>query len=580
MVKCYIKDFPRPQLTRADWVNLNGAWNFRFDDDKTGCCNGWQNGFTDKAITVPFTYETELSGIGDPTHHPSVWYSRNFSVDSAKLNGHVLLHFEGSDYSTTVWVNGKKVGDHCGGYSRFTFDITRYVVQGDNTLTVRVDDCTCTGIPRGKQRWMKDNFGCWYVQTTGIWKTVWLEYTAGAYLENVKIIPDIDAATVAFEYKTSVDKCEVEAEITFNNIPIACQKVSLENGKQKVSVHVTTDALDWKLPLWRPEEPNLYDVTFRVYADGKLCDTAGSYFGMRKVGTENGKVMLNNHPIYQRLILDQGYWLKSGITPPSEEALIEDIDKLQQLGFNGLRKHQKTEDERFLFWCDVKGMLVWSEMAATYTFDDATVERFTKEWLAIVRQNYNHPCIITWTPFNESWGVPRIKVSEMEQDFTVGIYHLTKAIDPMRPVITNDGWEHTCSDIITLHDYEQDSEAFLDIYGDGEAVVTNENIGTHRKNAFADGWEYDGQPVIISEYGGIAIAGRGEGWGYGNRVADEKGLIERYDALTSAIKSLPYVCGYCYTQVTDVEQEVNGLMDMERNFKCSPDAIREINLRK
>ncbi len=580
MVKCYIKDYPRPQFVRKDWTNLNGEWKFCFDDNIEGVKDNLflSDNFFDRKIIVPFSYETEMSGVFDESHHNCVWYSRSFKVQKEDKK-RKILHFEGSDYITSVWINGQAVGSHVGGYSRFSFDITEMTVDGDNTVTVMAKDCMSSEIPRGKQRWLKDNFGCWYVQTTGIWKTVWLESVPEIHLESVKITPDLDNGCVVFEYKAS-DSCEVDAEITFNGKLIAVQRTALTNGKQTVSVNVETDSLEWKIATWSPENPNLYDVTFRVYKNGTICDEVGSYFGMRKINIEGQYVCLNNNPIYQRLILDQGYWEKSGITPPSEEALIEDIEKIRQLGFNGLRKHQKIEDERFLFWCDIKGMLVWSEMAAAYSFSDEAIKAFTQEWIEILNQNYNHPSIIVWTPFNESWGVPNIRQNKKHQDFTVGIYHLTKAFDSMRPVITNDGWEHTCSDIITLHEYEQDSKTFFNIFSDEKAVLGDKILMTNGRYAFAKGWEYKGQPVIISEYGGTAISGEGDGWGYGNKVENAEGLIKRYDELTSAIKRLPYVSGYCYTQVTDVQQETNGLMDIGRNFKCDPDKISEINLRR
>jgi len=583
MVKCYLKGYPRPQLVRKDWQNLNGKWNFKFDDCRQGVSHGLYNGFEGQEIQVPFSYETELSGIGDPNHHSCVWYSKTVDIPGEKLIGNVTLHFEGSDYRTTVWINGHRAGEHEGGYSRFSFPIQEYAKAGGNTITVRCEDSVSTSQPRGKQRWMKDNYGCWYVQTTGIWKTVWLEYLPAAYLRDVKITPYLDDASVEFEYHVFAPEgavCSVESEISFEGRPVAVQRTSLDDRRQTVRVSISTDTLTWRVPEWSPEEPNLFDVAFRVYIDGAPVDETGSYFGMRKIETSGRNILLNNNPLYQRLILDQGYWCQSGLTPPSEEALIEDIDKILRLGFNGLRKHQKIEDERFLFWCDVKGVLVWSEMAAAYRFDDDAVQNQTREWMQIVRQNYNHPCIVTWTPFNESWGVRHIKDAANQQSFTVSIYHLTKAVDPFRPVITNDGWEHTCSDIITLHDYEQDAVKFYDLYKQEEVMLQNEAAMTNHRFTFAGGWKYEGQPVIISEYGGIAISGQGEGWGYGNKVTDAKGLVERYDALTSAIHRLPYVCGFCYTQVTDVQQEVNGLMDMDRNFKCDPEAIRAVNLKK
>ena len=355
-------------------------------------------------------------------------------MDGSRLEKeNYLLHFEGSDFITKVWVNGQYVGDHRGGYARFSFDITDVVRDGENELVVKVEDSFDMQQPRGKQR----------------------------------------------------------------------------------------------------------------------------------------------------LILDQGYWKDSHLTPPSEEALIEDIDKIHALGYNGLRKHQKIEDERFLYWCDVKGMLVWSEMAAAYQYSDYAVSEFVSEWMEIVKQNYNHPCIITWTPFNESWGVSQIETRKNEQNFTEAVYYLTKSLDKYRPVIVNDGWEHTISDIITLHDYEEVGEVLKARYTEGkEEIMSTEIYHCSGKSAFANGYSYKGQPVIISEYGGIAFNNDDSGWGYGNKVNTKEEFIKRFDEITTAVKEIPYVCGFCYTQVSDVQQEINGMMDMERNFKVEPEIIKEINERK
>jgi beta-galactosidase/beta-glucuronidase len=302
---------------------------------------------------------------------------------------------------------------------------------------------------------------------------------------------------------------------------------------------------------------------------------------MREITIDGPNVLLNGTPLYQRLILDQGYWKDSHLTPPDEEALVTDIDKILALGYNGVRKHQKTEDERFLYWADVKGLLVWSEMAAAYEFNDRAAASFTREWMEIVRQNYNHPSVITWTPFNESWGVGRIKTDAAQQRFTQAIYYLTKSFDPCRPVICNDGWEHTISDIVTLHDYEEKGEDFLDRYLEHmEEILGNTIYHNKSKSAFADGFAYRGQPLILSEFGGIAFNSGNSGWGYGNKVNSPEEFIKRFDAITTAIKRLDIFCGYCYTQVTDVQQEINGLLDSERNFKVDPKIIKEINLRK
>jgi beta-galactosidase/beta-glucuronidase len=311
--------------------------------------------------------------------------------------------------------------------------------------------------------------------------------------------------------------------------------------------------------------------------DGQPIDTVYSYFGMRSIRIVGDQILLNHTPLYQRLLLDQGYWSETHLTPPSEEALLEDIDKTLALGFNGVRKHQKLEDPRYLYWCDRKGLLVWSEMPSTYEFGDDAVERFTNEWMAIVRQYYNHPSIITWVPFNESWGISEIFTDRMQQQFTESIYHLTKAFDQMRPVIVNDGWEHTVSDIITLHDYEELGAMLEERYRDKDALLGNAFAHNKHRYPFAQGYGYRGQPVIISEYGGIAFTSE-EGWGYGNQVRSEEEFLKRYEGITQAIKSLPYVCGFCYTQITDVQQEVNGLLTIERKPKVNMDSIRSINL--
>lgn len=584
-MEAYIKDYPRPQLVRPSWLNLNGEWDFCFDDKNEGLAAGWQRVLPQgKKIQVPFTYETKMSGIGDETAHNTVWYARKLHIDANKLTDRILLHFEGSDYQTDVWVNGEHVGAHTGGYARFSFDITHCVTAGENTVTVRVCDELDEQRPRGKQRWTGYNFGCWYVQTTGIWKTVWLEYVPRSYIQSVKMTPCLAKNTVRAE--AVIEPCKTQemflrARVSFAGKLAGETCVPVCSGRAALEVDLYNTAIDeWGVKLWSPEQPDLYDVTFELIIENNVLDTILSYVGMREIAIEKDQVLLNGRPLYQRLILDQGYWKDSHLTPPSEEALVEDIDKIMALGYNGLRKHQKTEDERFLYWCDVKGVLVWSEMAAGYLYSDIAVQDFTTQWMEIVRQNYNHPCVITWTPINESWGVRDIKTDKTQQNFTQAIYYLTKSFDAMRPVIVNDGWEHTISDIITLHDYQESGDVFYRQYTERkEDMLANRLSHNDHKFVFADGFAYRGQPVIISEFGGIAFADEA-GWGYGNQVKNSEDFIRRFESITLAIKKLPYVCGYCYTQVTDVQQEVNGLMDINREFKVDSARIREINLKK
>lgn len=591
-MKCYIKDYPRPQLVRKSWECLNGIWDFAFDENNQGEGMAWYADFPkQREIRVPFTYETKLSGIGDENHHNVIWYHRKWNVDTEKLkNNKFIIHFEGSDFMTKLWVNGQYAGCHRGGYARFSFDVSLLLKNGENDFTVRVEDSFDKGQPRGKQRWRKDSFGCWYVQTTGIWKTVWVEYVPQFSIKYVKMTPDMADFSVNTELDIDAPQAmlygDLAAEITveYEGTFISQVAAVVTQNLMRIKINISApnlEGFEWGIMPWSPEKPSLYDITFRLIQNGEIIDEADSYFAMRDISIDGQNILLNGKPLYQRLILDQGYWKDSHLTPPDEEALIDDIEKIQALGYNGLRKHQKTEDERFLYWCDVKGMLVWSEAPAAYEFSDEAVTEFIMEWMEIVRQNYNHPCIITWTPFNESWGISRIKDNADEQHFTEAIYHITKTIDAMRPVIVNDGWEHTISDIITLHDYEEAGEILKERYLDYGEQILNGGVYHNLHNcAFAHGFKYKGQPVIISEFGGIAFDNDEQGWGYGKKVSNKEAFIRRFDAVTTAVKELAYVCGYCYTQVSDVQQEINGLLDEDRNFKVDPDIIREINERR
>ncbi|MGU3472063.1 glycoside hydrolase family 2 protein [Paenibacillus sp. D51F] len=581
--KRYIKDYPRPQFVRDNWINLNGAWQFGFDDGNEGERLGWPERFGgDRTIQVPFTYETKASGIVDESHHAYVWYSRELDVPAEAEGKLALLHFQAVDYKAKLWINGSYVGSHQGGYAEFHFDIAPYLKYGQsNVITVKAEDSLDATQPRGKQRWVKDSFECFYVQTTGIWQTVWLEYVEPSYVEAVKMTPDLDARSMRFEYQVqgagAADDIRLETLVSLKGKPVKQVSLAIDRPWLQLDVDLVHEANGpWKHCHWSPAHPNLYDVEFILYKNGAEVDHVYAYFGMRKISIEKDRILLNNAPIYQKLILDQGYWPDTHLTPPSEEAILEDIDKLLEMGYNGVRKHMKVEDARFLYWCDVKGVLVWSEMAATFEFNDRAVERFTREWMEVVRQQYNHPSIVTWVPFNESWGVMNIAKDVRQQKFTEAIYHLTKAFDPNRPVVSNDGWEHTVSDILTLHDYVESGEEFRRRYAGKDEITGNMRSFNHWKYAFADSYAYKGQPVIVSEFGGIAFKSE-EGWGYGNQVGSEESFLERFRSIHEAIQQTEYISGYCYTQITDVQQEVNGLLTEDRKPKIPLEKIREIN---
>lgn len=575
------KEYPRPQFERTDWMNLNGEWNFKFDQENKGEKEKWYEGADfDKKIIVPFTYETNASGIGEEKFCPNVWYQKKIEIPPQYKNKKILLHFQAADYITKLWVNGMFVGERKGGQIAFSFNITDYLAESNElNIVVKNEDSQSCFQPRGKQRWMDNSYECWYVQTTGIWQTVWLEFLNEVHLQSVKITPNIDTESVEFTYELSGNSdpaLVLRTSISFKGQQIKTVDQSVIRTTQTFTTNITSEFHHWRVFHWSPGAPNLYDVEFTLMKDDEVIDQVRSYFGMRKISIENGNVLLNNIPLYQRLILDQGYWKDSHLTPPSEEAILEDIDKVLEMGFNGVRKHMKVEDQRFLYWADKKGLLVWSEMAATYEFSDEAVQNFTEEWLEVVKQHYNHPSVITWTPFNESWGVKNIYTDRKQQKFTEAIYHLTKAIDSMRPVIVNDGWEHTVSDILTLHDYVEYGDEFLNRYKDKQKIVNNEIAFNKFKHAMAQGYEYKGQPIIISEYGGIAFNSE-KGWGYGDQVESEKDFLYRYESITQAIKDTSYISGYCYTQITDVQQEVNGLLNEEREPKVDVNKIREIN---
>lgn len=572
--------YPRPQLVRSGWVDLCGKWGFAFDRDDSGESKGWGKGFAPEAeITVPFSYETKMSGIGDAAPCENVWYILKKPLQLTR-GKRVLMNFEGSDYVTKLWVNGVFIGSHKGAYHRFTFDVTEAVKNSENVFVVKCEDSFSLEQPRGKQRWRTENYGCWYEQTTGIFKPVWIEFAAKHYIKSVKCTPDIYHDKVSFELDVSGAPAHYTVEGT----------AFLENDcRQTFSARVGTDSgcvklelnnlnTDMQLKYWWPNAPTLYDVKLELKDGNKVLDEAGTYFGMRDVRVKNNQVYFNSQPLYMRLVLDQGYWKDSGLTAPDAAALREDVEKTLAMGYNGVRKHQKVEDERYLYYADAMGLVVWCEMPSAYTFSDTMAENFTQEWIKVVKQNYSHPCVAAWVPFNESWGVKNIAANRAQQLFTQGIYYLTKSLDNLRPVISNDGWEHTTSDIATVHHYEQDAEKLAQNFSDMGALLAGD-VSFPQKAVFADGYAYEGQPVMVTEYGGCAFEkDAADGWGYGQSVRTEEDFLRRFNDLRAAIDGLN-VSGYCYTQLTDVQQEKNGLLDEAHNFKlqCGLEEIKKRN---
>ncbi|TMW71385.1 glycoside hydrolase family 2 protein [Alteribacter natronophilus] len=571
-------EYPRPQFVREEWMNLNGKWEFDFDDQDEGLENRWYESHQfSREINVPFCYESELSGINEQDFHDRVWYKRTFTVPE-KWNGQrIMLHFGAVDYQAQVWVNGTYVTSHEGGHCPFHADVTRELVRGDNEVVVRVEDAVKDlDQPRGKQYWKERSEGIFYTRTTGIWQTVWLEPVSVSHVKKVKLTPDVDKDEITIDYTVNGSKPgqQLEVEISFKGERVAVDSLTLNGNRGTRSISLQDFHVHDEGRLWSPEHPNLYDVVFRLKDHGQVMDKVESYFGMRKISIENGIVMLNNRPYYMKLVLDQGYFPAGLLTPPSDDEIRKDVELTKEMGFNGARKHQKIEDPRYLYWADRLGLLVWGEMANAYTYSDEAVRRMTAEWQEAVERDYNHPSIVAWVPVNESWGVPKLLADKRQQDHTLGMYYLTKSLDSTRLVMSNDGWEHTKSDLCTIHDYESDKEVLKERYISVDTIM--ESTPGHRL-IYVPGYGYQGEPVQVTEFGGIAYKkSEWEGWGYSGATDDEDFARRYYDVVSAMLES-PLVQGFCYTQLTDVEQEINGLLTYDRKPKIALETIRLIN---
>lgn len=568
-------EYPRPQFVRDSWLNLNGTWRFAFDDADQGLKERWfENNTLDQEILVPFAFQSPPSGIGNNDFHDVVWYQRSFGIPEHWNNQRLLLHFGAVDYRAWVWVNGIFVTFHEGGHTPFSADITDFVRDGSNQIVLRVEDiCEDVFQPRGKQYWQRDSASIFYTRTTGIWQTVWLEPVADCYLKNVKITPDIDTGTVTLEYElggTIPEKLSFGATVTF-----AGKKVVREVLERDDMLPSTTQILSLgnQIERWSPEKPNLYDLEITIQQDEAVLDRVSSYFGMRKINLHNGQVRLNNQPYTMRLVLDQGYHPEGILTFPTDEDFKTDIDLTKQMGFNGVRKHQKVEDPRYLYWADKMGLMVWSEMANAYAFSAEYISRMTAEWQQTIKRDYNHPCIVAWVPMNESWGVPDLMGDSRQRDHLDSLYHLTKSLDTTRLVVSNDGWEQGKTDLLTIHDYESDGDILRKRYTSTQSALDSRPA---QRDLLIPGAAYKGQPLLLTEFGGVAYRKSAqEGWGY-STAEDEADFLKRLKIIMDAVHASPVLQGFCYTQLTDVEQEINGLLTYDRQPKTDLAAIARL----
>lgn len=575
---------PRPRLTRARWVDLNGSWGFAHDDADRGIEERWYEHpeHFDRQIQVPFPPESELSGINDKGFHPVVWYRREFSalpVEGERL----LLHFGAVDYRAQVWVNGRLVATHEGGHTPFAADIASALLEdGVQTVVVRAEDrANDMQMPRGKQDWKPTPHAIWYDRTTGIWQSVWLEPVPTTHIESFHLTPDLDAHAVGVDMRLNRHfDGWLSVTLRRGDELIAVQQVHVAAGHVDTRIHIPRAASVQSRQdlVWTPETPNLISVAAALLSDsGEPIDTIESYFGLRSVGFENGRFLLNDRPYFVRSVLEQGFWPQSHLAAPSPDALREEVQLIKDLGFNACRIHQKVEDPRFLYWADRLGLLVWGEMANAYEFSPNAVDRLTREWLSVLERDRSHPCIVTWVPINESWGVDEIAQSPAQQAYASALYHLTRAIDPTRPVISNEGWEHTFSDILGIHDYTQHASQLTARFGTPEGIqqMLASFAPNRRRQLLVD--DDRGQPVMLTEFGGISFhPAAGDNWmGYAT-VGTEEEYLHILGALFGAIYESTELAGFCYTQLTDTQQEKNGLYDENRRPKLPVAALRDI----
>ena len=556
----YRSEHPKPQFMRSAWENLNGEWDFEFDFSNSGRERRMFSSEAEfsKKINVPFCPESKLSGIGYRDFISSCWYRRSIFIGEDKKQGRIFLHFGAVDYKATVYINGNLVGSHLGGYSSFVFEITDFVSIGENDLVVHAEDDTRSNkIPSGKQCYRYESIGCFYTRTTGIWQTVWLEFTPKNYVKSIEYLTDISARTVTVRAELVGDGC-LFAEAFYEGKPMG--SASVEASGQSAVLTLTLD----ELYLWEVGKGRLYDI---LLSFGE--DRVESYFGVRSIGFDGFRFMLNGKSVFQRLVLDQGFYPDGVYTAPSDEELLGDVKRSMACGFNGARLHEKVFEERFLYHCDKMGYMVWGEYGSwgLDITEASSVAHFLPEWLEILKRDFNHPAIVGWCPFNETWDQDGRRQCD---DVLKLAYLATKAYDKTRPCIDTSGNYHVMTDVFDLHDYDASGAAIRSRY---DKLLSEHTL----VDKFSDRQKYDGKlPVFISEYGGIGFMLDNNGWGYGNIPKTEEEFLARLKDVTDAILDNKALFGFCYTQLTDVEQECNGLYTYSRVPKFDLDKISAI----
>lgn len=566
--------YPRPQFARKEWTSLNGAWDFALDPEAR-----WtrpeQVVWTD-TITVPFAPETAASGIANTGFFRACWYRRTFEAPRLVDGQRLILHFGAVDYEATVWVDDGIVIRHSGGYTPFSADITDFISQpGPHTVVVCAeDDPHDLAKPRGKQDWLLEPHSIWYPRTSGIWQTVWMEVVPATSIRTVQWNSNLERWEIEFQARLDGrrrDDLRLRIKLHIGNLLLADDTYVVVEGEVSRRITLSDPGIDDHRNelLWSPACPTLIQADLQLWGRrGELIDSVRSYTALRAISAQGDRLVLNGRPYPLRMVLDQGYWPESGLTPPDDAALRRDVELAKAMGFNGVRKHQKIEDPRYLYWADTLGLLVWGEMPSAYRFTKQSITALTRQWTDIIERDFSHPCIVAWVPFNESWGVPDLPAIAEQRHYVQGIYHLTKTLDPSRPVIGNDGWESTATDIIAIHDYDDQPERIARRYQSDEhlpQLFKRERPGGRLLTL--EGHPHAGQPIMLTEFGGIAFSGDpSKTWGYSRSSSPEQ-FAEQYRKLLDTVRSLSALAGFCYTQFADTYQESNGLLYADRTPK-------------
>ncbi|MCU1383038.1 MAG: Beta-galactosidase [Acidobacteria bacterium] len=565
------RGYPRPQLCRANWQSLNGEWDFALDPK--AAWNEPRDVTWNARIVVPFAPETEASTVHETGFFRACWYRRTVAATTLQEGERLLLHFGAVDYVATVWCNDHLAARHEGGYTPFCVDVTPFLNGGDATIVVRADDDPQDlAKPRGKQDWQLKPHSIWYPRTTGIWQTVWTEVVPATRIDRLRWTPNLERWEIGFEAwlcGSTSGRLRMHVHLSVGDTVVADDTFTVIAGEVHRRIALSDPGIDdyRNELLWAPERPTLISAKIELWADrADRIDAVTSYTALRAVAVQRDRFVLNGRPYLLRLVLDQGYWPETGLTAPGDQALKRDVELAKAMGFNGVRKHQKVEDPRYLYWADKLGLLVWSEMPSAYRFTQASVERVSRQWTEAVTRDYSHPCVVAWVPFNESWGVPNLPDNPNERHYVQALYHLTKTLDATRPVIGNDGWESVATDMIGIHDYDSRPDRIARRYHADEVLprlFRRERPGG-RLLVLGEGAPAE-QPIVLSEFGGIACTDEPGTWGYSRCSPDE--FAQRYTRLLETVRSLAVLSGFCYTQFADTFQEANGLLRADREPK-------------